>query len=84
MSRHEVIDERGKWVYGWDQMLVSFYLQFHDCTKPEDEQITTWLGADPSTHMYEVDDLVREAQKLGLHIGVRMQSKLYEERDLGI
>lgn len=83
----------GKWhvvklVFGWDQMLMSFYLQVHDMTRPEDDEenprIITWLGATKDTQMYEVVDLVRAAAKYGLEIDHATQVKLYGEKDDGV
>lgn len=77
-----------KFVYGWDQMLQSFYFQKHDLTRPEDDEenprIVVWLGALPDTRMYEVEDLVRVAHKHGLHIDPAMRVKLYGEKDDGV
>ncbi len=85
MSRHVVVDwALTKYVYGWDNMLQSFYLQKHDLTKDdEDDQIVVWLGADKDTIMYEIEDLVREAYKNGLRIGHEMRVTLYGEKDRG-
>jgi hypothetical protein len=85
VSQHVVIDwAYNKYVFGWDQPLQTFYLQKHDLTKDdEDDQIVAWLGADKDTRMYEVEDLVREAQKLGLRIGHEMRVTLYGEKDRG-
>jgi len=85
MSQHETISQDGsrKWVYGWDQPLQSFFLQVHHLDAPEDEQIKVWLGADPATQMYEVEDLVREAMKEGLDIPYRIQVELHGEKDDG-
>lgn len=77
------LDPNTKWVYGWDQPLQSFFLQKHDLTKPEDEQIVAWLGATNTTKMYEVEDLVREARVLGLDILHGAQTQLYADKDEG-
>lgn len=86
MSQHIVVNEakKGKWVFGWDQPLQSFFLQVHDLGLPEDDRIITWLGADADTRMYEVEDLVRAARKHGLRIDHRMRVKLYGEKDDGV
>ena len=86
MSRHEIERDEKRYVFGWDQMLLSFYLQVHDLTKGEDDddRIPVWLGATKETIMYETDDLVRVAQRYGLHIDHAMQVKLYGEKDDGL
>lgn len=84
MSQHIVQDERFKFVFGWDQPLQSFYLQKHDPTQSEDEQIVVWLGATADTKMYEVEDLVRVAYRNGLRIDHPMRVKLYGEKDDGV
>lgn len=90
MSQHIVEDEEQKlkWVFGWDQMLVSFYLQKHDMTKDEDDEenprIVVWLGADIGTRMYEVEDLVKAARKHGLEIPYAKHVQLYGEKDDGV
>ena len=84
MSQHIVQDERYKYVFGWDQPLQSFYLQKHDPSRAEDEQIIVWLGATADTKMYEVEDLVRAAYKNGLKIDHPMRVALYGEKDDGV
>lgn len=83
MSQHVVVQEERKFVFGWDQPLMSFYLQVHDSTRAEDEQIIAWLGADKDTIMYEVGDLVSAARKHGLLIDHSMRVTLYGEKDDG-
>jgi copper oxidase (laccase) domain-containing protein len=83
VSQHIVQDERFKFVFGWDQPLQSFYLQKHDPTQSEEEQIVVWLGATADTKMYEVEDLVHVAHRNGLRIGHQMRVKLYGEKDDG-
>jgi copper oxidase (laccase) domain-containing protein len=83
MSQHIVVQEERKFVFGWDQPLMSFYLQVHDTTRPEDEQIAVWLGADAETKMYEVEDLFIAAKKEGLFIDHETRVKLYGEKDDG-
>lgn len=86
MSQHIKVDSENsiKWLYGWDQPLMSFFLQKHDLTE-EDEEMNPiiWLGASKSTTMYEVSDLVRAARKHGLDISPEMQSVLYGDKDEG-
>jgi hypothetical protein len=88
MSQHIVEQGEKKFVFGWDQMLMSFYLQAHDMTREEDDEenprIIVWLGATPDTRMYEVEDLVKAAQKNDLVIDHSMRVKLYGEKDDGI
>jgi hypothetical protein len=86
VSRHVVVNKQGtkKWVFGWDQPLMSFYLQVHDLTLPADEQITDWLGADRQSIMYEVEDLIRAAKDHGLAIDSSYRPVLYKEKDDGV
>lgn len=84
MSQHIVVHEEKKYVFGWDQPLMSFYLQVHDSTRAEDDQITVWLGATADTRMHEVSELVHAAHKNGLKIEYPMRVALYGERDDGI
>jgi hypothetical protein len=80
----------GKWhdlkfVFGWDQMLQSFYLQKHDAyIEDQDANPVVWLGATADTRMYEVEDLVNAARKHGLTIPYETQVKLYGEKDDGV
>jgi copper oxidase (laccase) domain-containing protein len=83
MSQHIVQDEQFKFVFGWDQPLMSFYLQKHDPTQAEDDQIVVWLGATADTKMYEVNDLVYAAHKHGLLIDHSTRVQLYGEKDDG-
>lgn len=84
MSQHKVVQEEKEFVFGWDQALQSYYLQVHDKTRDEDEQIIVWLGADKDTQMYEIQDLVTAARKHGLLIGHPLRTHLYQERDDGV
>lgn len=81
MSQHIVGNGQFKYVFGWDQPLQSFYLQKHDTTQDEEEQIIVWLGADEDTRMYEVEDLAHAAQAQGLYIDHQMRVMLYGEKD---
>jgi hypothetical protein len=38
MSQHVVQDGQNKFVFGWDQPLLSFYLQKHDLTISEEDE----------------------------------------------
>lgn len=82
MSRHVIMDQQYKYVFGWDQPLQSFFFQKYDLT--QNEKIVVWLGADADSVMYEVENLVHAAQKHGLRIGYDMRVKLYGEKDCGI
>lgn len=88
MSQHIVVQEDTKFVFGWDQMLMSFYLQVHDMTRPADDEekprITTWLGATADTKMYEVEDLAMKARANGLVIDHATRVALYGEKDDGV
>lgn len=87
MSQHIVVREEKKFVFGWDQPLMSFYLQVHNTTRDEDDQIILWLGAGSCGNepkMYEVEDLVREARKEGLLIEHQTRVALYGEKDDGV
>lgn len=84
MSQHIVVDQQFKFVFGWDQPLQSFYLQKHDTTQDEEEQIIVWLGADKDTKMYEVEDLAHAAQSHGLYLDHQMRLTLYGEKDDGV
>lgn len=85
MSRHIVELNEKKYVFGWDQMLQSFFLQIHDLIKDEDDEdrIPVWLGADKDSQMYEVEDLVKAAQRYGLLIDHQMKITLWGEKDDG-
>lgn len=84
MSQHIVESDRFKYVFGWDQPLQSFYLQQHDIQLEDpDNNPIIWLGP-PTTRMYEVEDLVRQARPLGLDIPHETQVKLYGEKDDGV
>lgn len=92
MSQHIVLghvdDRQMKWVFGWDQPLMSFFLQVHDMSRHEDDEenprIVTWLGATKDTEMYEVEDLARAARKHGLDIPYKTRVQLYGEKDDGL
>jgi len=90
LSQHIHMSPSGetKYVFGWDQPLMSFYLQVHDMTRPEDDEtkprIIFWAGATVDTQMYEVEDLVKVARRQGLIIDHVMQVALYGEKDDGV
>lgn len=85
MLQHVVAQEDEKiFAFGWDQPRRSFFLQVFDTTRPENDQIIVWLGNTDETKMYEVEDLVREANKNGLIIDYPTQVKLYGEKDDGV
>lgn len=85
MSQHEIVQEEKKYVFGWDQPLMSFFLQVHDTRldPTRGRSIKVWLGSDPATTMYEVEDLVAEAMAAGIDIPYRLQVELYGEKDDG-
>lgn len=83
MSQHEVINDKGRFVFGWDNPLQSFFLQLHVKDVEEDENPVVWLGATSDTSMYEVDELVHAAHLNGLEIGREMRSALYGDKDDG-
>lgn len=85
MSRHEAEVGELKYVFGWDQPLMSFFLQVHNTTyTDEDNNPFLVLGATQETMMREVEDLVKNAQVQGLHIDRMMQTILFAEKDEGI
>ncbi len=84
MSQHIVVQEEKRFVFGWDQPLKSFYLQVHDSTRAEDEQIIVWLGATADTKMYNVENLVHAAYRHGLLIDYPMRVTLYGDKDDGV
>ena len=84
MSQHQVELGEKRFVFGWDQPLQSFFLQVHDLIRGEEGDPEVWLGADKDTTMYEIEDLVRAAQKHGLVIDRSMQTTLYGEKDDGV
>jgi hypothetical protein len=76
-----------KFVFGWDQPLMTFYLQVHDMTKSEDaeeDRVYAWYGSTVDNAMYEVEDLVRAAHRHGLIIEAPMMTQLYREKDEGV
>jgi hypothetical protein len=83
MSQHIVVREEKKWVFGWDQPLQSFYLQVHDTSRSEDDQIVAWLGATAETRMYEVEHVTSAAAKHGLLLDHDQRMALYLEKDEG-
>lgn len=83
MSRHEIVNEKGTWAFGWDQPLMTFFLQLHDDDRDEEDNPVIWLGARKETIMYEVDDLVRAARRNGLDIPYSTQVTLYGDKDDG-
>jgi len=83
VSNYTVVQQDTKYVYGWDQQLLSFFLQVHDLTLPEDDQIIAWYGATGDTIMYEVADVVRVAAKHGLSMDSTTQVMLFADKDDG-
>jgi hypothetical protein len=83
MSQHEINNERGRWVFGWDQPLQSFFLHKHVNDVPEDDNPVLWLGATLETSMHEVDDLVGIAEEHGLFIGPERCAALQGDKNEG-
>lgn len=84
MSRHEVVHEPYTFVFGWDQMLQSFFLQVHDGGLTEEENPFIWVGADQHTKMYEVEDLMRELEQRHLRLDPKWWAILYRDKDDGV
>ena len=85
MSQHIVEAGRFKYVFGWDQALMSFFLQVHDSEIIDpDNNPVHWVGADPQTKMYEVEELCRAADIHGLYISHDIRVQLYAEKDDGV
>lgn len=84
MSRHEIETEYHTWVVGWDQPLMTFFLQRFDKGDTKSNVADIWLGGTAETKMYEVEDVVRAAAKHGLVIPHSMQVTLYGDKDDGI
>ena len=85
MSRHEVTNEIGRFTFGWDQPLQSFFLQVYDDRLPDpDDNPVVWFGATANTRMYEVEALRVAAGKSGLMISPETANKLQHEKDEGI
>jgi hypothetical protein len=83
VSRHEIENQFGKWVFGWDQPLQTFFLQLYKKDIPEEDNPIIWLGATAQTVMYDVDDLVKKARVSGLDIPYGMRVTLYGDKDEG-
>lgn len=83
MSQHTVVLANRKYVFGWDQPLLSFWLQVHDKNLSEEENPVVWLGT-AGSEMYDVEDLIREASKRGLFIDSETQTQLFRDKDDGI
>ena len=79
MSRHEVVSENRKWVFGWDNPLMNYFLQVHDATLPEEENPIFWKN-----DMYDLEELVGEAKKQGLDLSPGLQKWLFNEKDEGL
>jgi hypothetical protein len=80
MSRHMVIDRNKKYVFGWDQHLMSFFLQVHDINLEEERNPIVRFGT-ANNIVYELDELVSIAKKHGLIIDYNTQVRLYGEKD---
>lgn len=85
MSNYTVEEGELKFVFGWDQQLMSFFLQVHDLSvELEENVIVMWLGATQATMMYEVEDLVRAAGNVNLLITPELEVQLYGDKDGGL
>lgn len=83
MSQHIVEDEKVKWVFGWDQPMLTFFLQKHDKTLgASDMNPVVWAGTRHG-EIYEVDELVKVARNHGLRIDHRTRVLLYGDQDDG-
>lgn len=83
MSRYEVQNGHIKWIFGWDQPLMSFFLQLHNLDLPEEERIISWAGSTVNDRLYEVEELVQMANQHGLDIDSQTQAALYLDKDEG-
>lgn len=80
MSQLTTLDGRYKYVYGWDNMLQSFYLQKHDLDEEDEEKrIAVWLGGGDSP-MPELEDLIGAAKEHGLHIRQYFLTVLHDSK----
>ena len=82
MSRHEIVNDKGKWTFGWDQPMRTFFLHLHDDNVELDENPVIWLGTN-LREIYEVEDLVADAGRNGLDIPHTMQVILHIDKDEG-
>ena len=84
MSQHVIMEENKKFVFGWDQPLMSFFLQVHNLTLDEDdEECILFVAGTPPNVVYDVEDLVNRARRYGCHIPYQTQIELYREQDDG-
>lgn len=84
MSQYILEDDKVRWVFGWDQPLMSFFLQKHDkAIEDPDDNPVVWIGATELTRMCEVDALVRAAKRHDLIIPYAMQVALFRDQDEG-
>jgi len=83
MSRHRVpVKENGREVYvGWDQPMLTYFLQVYDPAKSEDENPVVWRGTS-LRELYDLDDLIRVARPHAA-LDATLRSTLYGDRDLG-
>lgn len=84
MSRHKIDTEYYTWIVGWDQPLMTFFLQRFDKGDAENNTPDIWLGGTAETKMYEVEDVVRAGAKHGLTIPYSMEVILYGNKDDGV
>lgn len=86
MSQHVIETDELRWVFGWDQTLMTFFLQKHEKELNDsdpDRNPVIWLGADRHTKMYEVEELVTNARQLGLKLPYKALVALFEDKDEG-
>lgn len=79
MSRHIIETKEKKFVFGWDQPLMSFFLQVHHFDRPEEDNPVVWITKD----MYEVENLQRKARSYGLNLTHDMVIELFRDKDDG-
>lgn len=83
MSRHEIETEYHTWVVGWDNPLMSFFLQRYDKGDTKGNVADIWLGGSSPTQMHEIEDLVVAAAERGLVISYEIQADLWEDKAIG-
>lgn len=86
MSRHDIParDPAHKIIVGWDQPLLTFFMQVIDRKKEaagEDEKFVSWLGCSFG-EIYEVDHLRRRLARYA-DLTPEMGATLYGDKDEG-
>jgi hypothetical protein len=82
MSRYVVENENIEFLFGWDQPMLTFFLQINDKHADEDDGPLYWYGTG-LREIYEVEDLASIAKRHGLQINHERQVNLYSDKDLG-